>query len=167
MKHFSLKKIHEVFPRFNERPISEAEFWRACKRFRIVVKQMPLIVDGYHERKAGRYYIIINEQLRGLKWMHTALHEFCHFLFDAPDHSENYVFYRKGRKPAEEPDAGLTAEQRRRKQSRERFADAFATVALLPWPELERLSKEEYVQDNPQLLRLCMDRMGVYNDFQI
>jgi Zn-dependent peptidase ImmA (M78 family) len=152
MKQLSLKRIREVFPRFNRSPVTEEDFWRTCKRLGIIVKSMPLMVDGYHERKRGRYYIIVNNRLDGDRWLHTALHEFCHYLFDAPTHNKNYVFYR-----------GKDGEI----DERERFADAFALVAMLPWPEVERLSREEYVADNPTLLNLCMDRIAVRKDYRM
>jgi Zn-dependent peptidase ImmA (M78 family) len=161
MKHFSLTRIREVFPRFNIEPITENEFWRACKRFKIIVKQLPLSVDGYHERRRGRYYIIINKRLTGDRWLHTALHEFCHFLFDVPDHNRNYVFFRDGSTPHE-----LTGEAKRQAEKREKFADAFAVCGLLPFPEIQKLEKEDLSHD-PALAKLCLDRIAVLTEFKI
>ncbi|MBX3266384.1 MAG: ImmA/IrrE family metallo-endopeptidase [Acidobacteria bacterium] len=159
MKHFSLSRIREVFPEFNKRPITENDFWRACKRFRIIVKQLPLSVDGYCERRRGRYYILINSRLTGYKWLHTALHEFCHFLFDAPDQNENYVFYRR---PYDRD--SIRDGMKRTVEARERFADAFALIAMLPMPELERLAHED-LTENHELLRLCQERIKVRADY--
>lgn len=149
MKHFSLKRIREIIPKFNIEPIPEEEFWRVCKRFKIIVKELPLTVDGYHERKRERNYIILNRRLSGEKWLHTAFHELCHFLFDAPKTSENYVFFR-----------GHGAE----KDVRERFADAFALACILPLPELKRLSCED-LSDNPERLDIFRDRIVAFTDF--
>lgn len=162
MRHFTLTRIRQAFPKFNVKPVTEADFWRACKKFRIVVKQMPLTVDGYHERKRGRYYILINERLTGEKWLHTAFHEFCHFLFDAPSTGgTNYVLYRRG---LELDECGEPVLNENEEDPRERLADAFATICLMPFPELVRLASED-ISDCPELLRLCMDRLYVRADY--
>lgn len=145
MKNFSLTRIREVFPEFNSRPITEAEFWRACKKFKIIVKEMPLLVDGYHERKNGRYYIIINKKLNGVKWLHTAFHEFCHFLFDVPETRENYVFYRSMTGSVARENGSSDAEEiKRRRRQREKFADAFGLACLIPKGDLIQLTLEDH-----------------------
>lgn len=152
MKHFSLKRIRDIFPQFNERPIGEADFWRVCKSSKIIVKELPLQVDGYHKRYRGRDYILLNRTLTGRKWLHTALHELCHFLFDAPTESDNYASYRRTNGDPADP--------------RERFADAFALVCMIPFADLERLSRED-LSDDPAMLSLCADRIKVLADFKI
>jgi Zn-dependent peptidase ImmA (M78 family) len=152
MKQLTLSRLNEILPGFNKRIHTEEDFWRICKRFKIIVKQMPLLVDGYHERRRGRYYILINSNLRGIKWLHTAFHELCHFLLDAPGHSDNYVLYRKSAGDKDDP--------------RERFADAFATICIMPWPELKRLSNED-ISDHYTLLQICHARILVYTDYGI
>lgn len=154
MKHFSLKRIRDVFPKFNVEPVLEDEFWLACKRFKIIVKSLPLTVDGYHEKKRGRNYILINSELTGIKWLHTALHELCHFLFDAPSVSKNHVFFRYG-----------YSERAEQRDPREEFADAFALACILPLPELKRLANED-LSDNPEVLQLCGDRIAAMAEFK-
>lgn len=151
MKHFSLKRIREVFPNFNKTPVTEIQFWKACKRCRIKVQSIPLpSIDGYHERKRGRNYIIINERLRGEKWLHTALHEFCHYLFDAPDHGD-YIFHRTPDGCGLWlPDPHEPEERKRRRLQREKFADAFGLACLIPKPEAILLSKEDQ-SESPNL----------------
>jgi Zn-dependent peptidase ImmA (M78 family) len=163
MKHFTLTRIRQAFPKFNLKEITEADFWRACKKFRIIVRQMPLDVDGYHERKRGRYYILINSRLQGKKWLHTALHEFCHYLFDAPDAGANFVLYRRRQKYDEH---GCPVRRQEDDDPRERFADAFATVGFMPLNELIRFANED-ISEDPELLKLCRARIGVLDDYGI
>lgn len=165
MKTFSLARIREVFPNFNETPVTEAQLRKVCrkKEARVHILTMPLLVDGYHVRKHGRNYIIINKKLTGDKWLHTALHEYCHFLFDAPDHGD-YVFFRRGDGCGDiESDRYLPEEVRRRKKLREKFADAFALAAMVPWPDVERLSREDHSEN--KRLWLYAARIEAHADF--
>jgi Zn-dependent peptidase ImmA (M78 family) len=118
-----LPRIREAFPHFNERAVTEEDFWRAAKREKIIVRSMPLVVDGYYQRKNGRHFILINRNLTGVAWLFAALHEFCHYLFHEPCGGDNYVLYRNGRP---------------HQDSRERQADAFALIALIPATELKQ-----------------------------
>ncbi len=152
MKNLSLARIKAVFPHFNERPITEDDFWRAAKREKIIVREIPLAVDGYYQPKRGRHYILINSELTGVKWLHTALHEFCHYLFDVPGVPENHVMYRRPCGDASDP--------------REMFADAFALVGLLPFPDLVRLQGED-LSDNAWLTQIVRDRIVVRADFRM
>lgn len=143
--NLALIRIREIFPHFNERPITEADFWRVAKKYKIIVRPLPLSVEGYYQRKKGRDYILINDKLTGLRWLHIALHELCHFIFDAPCETDGYTLFR-----------GSKAGSDRREQ----FADAFALIALLPFPDLVRLAHED-LTDDPWLLRLAHDRIIV------
>jgi Zn-dependent peptidase ImmA (M78 family) len=140
-----LSRILEVFPHFNETEVTERDFWRACKQNRVIVRELPLMVDGYYEVRRGRHYILINNRLTGIKWRHTALHEFCHFLFDVPDPGGQALFSGHS---AAGPDP------------REMLADAFALTCLLPFPELVRLASEG-VPDDPWLMNLAGARVMV------
>jgi len=152
MRNLSLARIREVFPDFNVRAITEDDFWRAAKREKIIVREMPLLVDGYYQQKNGRHYILINKRLAGAKWLHTALHEFCHYLFDVPGPAENRVMYRRA--------CGDPTDLR------EVFADAVALVGLLPFPDLVRLQTED-LTDNPWLSNIVRARITVRADFRI
>lgn len=152
-KNLSLTRIRQVLPDFNKKIYTEEDFWRIAKKLKIIVRELPLDVDGYHERKRGRYYILINSRLRGLKWLHTAFHELCHFLFDVPCDSDNYVMFRHSSGDEKDP--------------RERFADAFATICLMPWPELVRIATEEEISEHHTLLKICRDRMSVKIDYKM
>lgn len=144
-----IDRVREIFPHFNLRAITEEDFWKAAKKSRIVVRELPLLVDGYYQRKRGRHFILIDKKLTGLRWLHTALHEFCHFLFDEPVNDE--ALYRRGGEDADR---------------REKTADAFALIALLPFPDLVRIQKED-LSDNAWLANLVRDRIVVLTEYGI
>lgn len=140
----SLTKIKKYFPKFNQTAITEMDFWRAAKKAKIIVRTMPLTVKGYYRFQRGRHYILIDSRLPAFEFLHTALHEFSHFLFDCPNHEMEDALY-KGR-IINDP--------------RERFADAFALIGLMPEPELMRIVEED-IEDNLRLLSLLKDRIAV------
>lgn len=148
--NLSLIKIRKYFPKFNKVAITEMEFWRAAKKAKIIVRTMPLIVNGYYKFERGRHYIFIDSRLSRKQFLHTALHEFCHFLFDVPRPSEDRAFYQ--RHDLNDP--------------REKFADAFALAGMMPFPELEHLSHED-ISDNPALLDMVKQRIAVLADFRM
>ena len=141
----SYKRILEIFALFNIVALTEADFWREAKRNKIVVRHEPLLVDGYYEKKKGRHYIVINSSLQGVRWLHTAFHELFHFFLDAPMDDEDIKLFRS---------------RIQIKTSREKIADALALIAVLPFPELEKLVKED-LTDNPYLMDLVRDRIAV------
>lgn len=138
-------KIKSIFPHFNEIALTENDFWRECKRNRIHVRCEPLLVDGYYEKKKGKHIIVINSELRGVRWLHTALHEFFHFCLDSPLDEEDVKLFRS---------RILFREQR------EKIADALALIAILPFPDLEKLVQED-LTENPYLMDLVRDRIAV------
>lgn len=146
--NLSMIKIRSLFPHFNERQLTAEDFWRVAKQEGIRVRQMPLIVDGYYTIRKGRHYILINSRLSGTRWLHTALHELHHYLFDMPGENENYTFYRNGRFV----------------DRREYRADAFALIGVMPWPELMRVSADD-VAASPWLGEIVRDRIVVRTHF--
>lgn len=146
--NLSLMRITSVFPHFNERAVTTDDFWRVAKRERIIVKEIPLLIDGYYQRRRGRHYILINSKLSGVRWLHTALHELHHYFFDEPGRGAGYAFYRNGQYV----------------DRREYKADAFATICLLPWPELLKITPED-VENNPDLADLVAARITIRTHF--
>jgi len=147
--NLSLIKIRSIFPTFNEKPITTEEFWAAAGKFKeLSVHQVPLMVDGYYTPRCGRHFILINDKLTGVRFMHTALHEFYHYMFDMPGINEGYTFYRNGKYH----------------DRREYKADAFATIGILPWPELLRIDASD-VDDQPWLAEMVRSRIVVRTHF--
>lgn len=141
------RKIKEIFPLFNERALTEEDFWREAERNRIYVREELLMVDGYYEKKNRRHFIVINIKLRGVRWLHTALHELMHFYFDTnrADLDEEITLCRSRIQQFEK---------------RERIADALALIGVLPFPELENLMHED-LSEFPYLCELVRDRIAV------
>lgn len=150
--NLSLTKIMTVLPLFNVEVLSEEHFWRICKKLKIIVDdKMPLAVNGYYQRKRGRHYILIDRKLRGTrKWLHTAWHEFGHYLFDAP--APNEALFRRACGDMQD--------------FRERFADAFATICIMPFPLLEQIQQED-ISDDPDLGNTVQARIAAHVDFGI
>lgn len=146
--HLSLVKIRSIFPHFNERPVTIEDFWRVVTKHKIIVKEFPLIVDGYYTHRRGRHIILINSKLSGVRWLHTALHELHHYLFDVPGENEGYTFYRRG----------AIVDRRECK------ADAFALMCILPWPRLLEMTEDDVV-GQPWLADLVRDRIVVRTHF--
>lgn len=145
--NLSYLKIKEIFPQFNLISLTEEDFWTQAKVGRIHVRLEPLLVDGYYEKKKRKHSIILNCNLRGVRFLHTAFHELFHFLLD-------------GVSLEEDEDITLFRSQIQIKTSREKIADALALIAILPMPELEKLMKED-LTDNPYLMNLVRDRVAV------
>lgn len=82
--NLSLIKIKEEFPEFNLRPHNEQDFWKAAKRLEIIVKETPLLIEGYYRYKNRRHYIIINSSLNRIDWLLTVFHELTHRILDVP-----------------------------------------------------------------------------------
>lgn len=148
--NLSLIKIQSIFPHFNERPVTAEDFWRAVGRNKIIVRQMPLIVDGYYTHRRGRDIILINEKLKGVRWLAVALHELHHYLFDVPGSEDGYTFYRNGKYI----------------DRREYRADAFALICIMPWPMLIELTPDDLAA-SPWLADIVRDRIVVRTHFGI
>lgn len=149
--NLSLARIRSLFPNFNERRLTAEDFWRVVDSDpKLRAKTMPLMVDGYYTTKKGKHYILINNKLSGLLWLHTAFHELHHYLFDVPSEKDNYAFYRNGEY----------------EDRREYRADAFALCCILPWPELLELTSED-LENFPELGPLVRDRIAVRTHFGI
>lgn len=153
-KNLSFTRIKKAMPGFNERELTEEDFWKIAKRERIVVKEMWMPANGYWQRRRGRDYIILNKRLRGTYlWLHTAFHELVHYFLDTPLPSEEPTTLYRRRSP--DPD-----------DPRERLADAFALVAMIPFRRLEQLAGEDLTGD-PELMNLAAQRVSVRADLGI
>ncbi len=146
----SLSKILTFFPNFNVKQITHEDFWHATAAGKVLVKQMPLHVDGYYTRCEGRDYMLINQNLQGSAWLHTAFHEFHHFLFDAPGNKKAFTFFKNGEWH----------------DKRELKAEAFAVICLMPMPMLLELTPEE-IEASSDLASLVRARITVLKEFGI
>ena len=126
----ALSMIKRLIPDWNERPLTEADFWRICRRlkgdWKVKVHEINLSVPGFYMSSPhGGAHIYINKNLRGMAWLLTAFHELGHHLMHAPPDVTVAYFYQQ--KPHTKEDLE---------------ADAFKIICVLPEPLLRRLLTE-------------------------
>jgi Zn-dependent peptidase ImmA (M78 family) len=147
----SWSRAKRCFPDFNVKPISENDAWRFAKRRKIIVRDLPLQVEGYYQRKAGRDYILLNSRLSEMQRWHTLLHELGHYIFDEPCESDNYTLYR-------------VCDSNQLPDPRELRADAFALIAMMPFEDLLKLQLEDLSHD-AWLANQVVQRLAVYVEY--
>ncbi len=112
---FLSDRAHKLKIGWNERPLTEDDFHRLCRRHRIVIQEMPLRVSGFYYRLMGRDFIAIDSRLTGNERLIVMFHELAHFLFHAPESGVSANFHRIGQKTRQEIEA-----------------DAFALCSIIP-----------------------------------
>lgn len=144
---FVIDKIAKLKIGWNERPLTEADFYRLCKRFKVSVTEMPLTVSGFYYRVMGRDFIAVDSRLVGPEKLAVLFHELGHFLLHTPESGATANFHGVGRKTRLELEA-----------------DAFALCALIPLPWLTTRTAEELVDDGfPD--EMIAERYGVYDRY--
>lgn len=141
---FIIDKIAPICPGWNRRALTEDDFYKLCKRFKIGVTEMPLTVSGFYYRVSGRDFIAVDSRLSGSKKLLVLFHELGHFLLHTPDSGATANFH------------GIQKSSRK-----EIEADAFALCAVIPKTMLESSSPDELIHDgiDPDALR---ERIEVY-----
>lgn len=129
------EKIEKLRIGWNRRPLSEDDFHRICRRFRITVVEMPLRTNGFYYCVKRRNFIAIDSKLPPTRKLLVMFHELAHFLMHAPETNTTASFHGIGRK-----------------NRKEREADAFALCAIIPKPLLEARSLGELLHEG-----LCED----------
>ena len=145
---FLFDKISELNIGWNERPLTESEFYRVCRCNKIQVQEMPLRVSGFYYRVKGRDFIAIDSKLVGAKKLFVMYHELGHFLFHAPESGATANFHGIGRKTRPEDEA-----------------DLFAICALLPTTLIKDRNLGEWIDEGfsaelIDLRREVIDRYG-------
>ena len=128
---FSLDKFSKLKIGWNERPLTEADFHRLCRRFKITVDEYPMRVSGFYYCLLGGHYIAIDSKLPPRQKLFVMFHEFAHFLMHAPDQNATASYHGVGRQTR-----------------KEREADAVALVALIPKIWLETRTPDEMIADD-------------------
>ena len=128
--YFSLEKFSKLGIGWNERPLRETDFYRLCRRHRITVDELPLRVSGFYYGVSGRHFIAIDSKLPARKKLFVMFHEFAHDLMHAPDHNATASYHGVGRQTR-----------------KEREADHFALVALIPRIWLKTRTPDEIIAD--------------------
>lgn len=117
---FLTERITKLNIEWNERPLTEVDFYRLCKRFKINVEEMPLTVSGFYYRVMGRDFIAVDSKLAKPQKLAVLFHELGHFLFHTPESGATASFHRVGHRTRQECEA-----------------DVFALCALIPGCWLE------------------------------
>ncbi|MBV6496219.1 MAG: ImmA/IrrE family metallo-endopeptidase [Acidobacteria bacterium ACB1] len=135
---------------WGKRPLTDEDFQRLCKRFRVKVTEMPLNSGGFYYRVKGRDHIAIDSRLSGIAKLKVQFHELAHFLLHAPESGATANFLSVGQKTRVEYEA-----------------DAFALCALIPRQWLEHRAVEEILgsEDIPQ--EMLTERLGVFLTYGI
>ena len=146
---FLTDKLDALKIGWNERPLTEADLYRLCRRSRIRVQEMPLRTDGFYYRVRGRDFIAVNSKLPEVKKLAVLFHELGHFLFHTPDSGATANFHGVGRRTRKECEA-----------------DIFALCALLPRPLIQERSSEELVDEGfPQ--EMIENRLAIFRRFGV
>ena len=131
---FLTDKISKLNFGWNERPLSEADLFALCKRFKISVQEMPLSVGGFYYRVMGRDFIAVDSKLTRHQRLAVLFHELGHFLFHTPESGATANFHGVGRRTRQEAEA-----------------DVFAVCAIVPRSLIESRSVQELIDslDDP------------------
>jgi Zn-dependent peptidase ImmA (M78 family) len=125
---FFFEKISGLAIGWNERPLSESDFYALCRRFGITVDEMPLSVGGFYYCVMGRHFIALNSGSPPAKKLFVMFHELAHYLMHAPNLNETASYHGVGRQTRKEYEA-----------------DVFATIALLPQTLIDSKTAAELV----------------------
>ena len=147
---FFVDKISRLRFSWNRRALTEADFYRLCRRFRVTVQEMPLQSGGFYFCMKGRHFIAVDSRLTGHKRLFVMFHELAHFLMHTPDAGVTANFYGVGKKTRKEAEA-----------------DAFALCAIVPKTWLQNRKPHEICDEEGLSPELVAERLAVYRDHKI
>lgn len=143
-------KITKLGIEWNERPMTEADFYRLCKQFKVTVTEMPLRVGGFYYRVMGKDFIAIDSKLAGPQKLAVLFHELAHFLFHVPDSGVTANFHGVGRQTR-----------------KEREADVFAFCAIVPLVWIETRTSHELIEDEGFPADMIAARYKIFGQYGI
>ena len=127
---FLIDKITGLRIGWNEHPLTESDFYRLCKRFKVSVTEMPLATGGFYYRVMGRDFIAVDSRLAPTEKLFVLLHELGQFLFHTPGSGATANFHGVGRRTRKEYEA-----------------DVFALCALIPRIWIDSRSHEDLMDE--------------------
>jgi Zn-dependent peptidase ImmA (M78 family) len=145
---FLNQKLSKLNFGWNEKPLTERDFYGLCRRFRIQVTEMPLRTDGFYYRVLGRDYIAVNSRLSQPVKLLVLFHELGHFLFHTPESGATANFH------------GVGGSARK-----EREADAFALCSLLPLRMIATRSLHELTDETGLPEKAIADRFQIWHKY--
>lgn len=147
---FLTDKIKALRVDWNERPLTEADFYRLCKRFKVSVTEMPLATGGFYYRVMGRDFIAVDSRLSPSKKLLVLFHELAHFLFHTPESGATANFHRVGRRTRQECEA-----------------DMFALCALIPKTLVTSRSPEQFIDEDEFTAEIIRQRINILERYGI
>ncbi|MBS4027204.1 MAG: hypothetical protein KGZ58_01095 [Ignavibacteriales bacterium] len=150
--NLSLEKIKETFPFINEKAYTSNDFWRVAKSLKIIVKEEPLLIDGYYKVEKGKPVILINIDLPPVEWTLTAFHELVHHLLDFPYKKSSVLLYRDVQKM---------------QSIQEERAEAIALILMIPILKLKELEETPFDQPHPFTQKVLVKRQRIFERFGV
>ena len=147
---FFLDKISQIKIGWNLRNLTEQDFYKLCRKFKVIVKEMPLQVEGFYYCVKGKHYIAISNKLNGRAKLFVMWHEFAHFLRHVPDTNVTANFSGVGNRNFKEEEA-----------------DIFAYCALLPLTWVKTKTLRDLVEDEGFSLEFVQKRKDIYEAYKI
>ncbi|MFM9905675.1 MAG: ImmA/IrrE family metallo-endopeptidase [Pyrinomonadaceae bacterium] len=142
---FLTDKIIQLRIAWNERQLTEADFYRLCKRFKIKAVEMPLRTDGFYYRVMGRDFIAVDSRLPHSKKLLVLFHELAHFLFHVPNSGVTANFHGVGKRDRKENEA-----------------DLFALCAVIPKTWIETRTTQELIDDEGFTQEMLAARIEIF-----
>lgn len=116
-----------------------------------MVRFAPLVVEGYYGktmvRKKTRDYILLDENLRGVKLLIAFLHEIGHVCLHEPVDSREVLYLRKG--------SLIYGKQ-------EIEADLFMLYSIFPLKKLKEYASTPFEDINPMVMEMLLRRQKFY-----
>lgn len=144
---FLIEKITKLNFGWNDRPLTEVDLYRLCRRFRIVVEEMPLAVGGFYYRVKDRDFIAVDSKLPPVRKLAVLYHELGHFLFHTPESGATASFHRVGQRTRQEIEA-----------------DAFALCALIPHKWIATRTADELIDIEGFPADMVAERLRIFAD---
>lgn len=127
---------------FNEKPQTEADFYRICEIEKIIILEKD-VTTSFYMNVSGKSFIVLKKRLKGLRRLFAMFHELAHHFLHGSRHAASAFYF------------GLL-------ESKAEFeADALATIALVPRPMLRTF---DFLDEHPNRYakKLFRDRQKLY-----
>jgi Zn-dependent peptidase ImmA (M78 family) len=137
---FLIDKIRKLDVGWNERPLTEEDFYTLCGRFGVTIEEEALSKEGFYSCFGGRHFIALDRALIGRERMRrfVMFHEFAHFLMHEPSTATTVAFHGLGPRTRAETEA-----------------DIFALAAVLPLSLISCRTPQELIDEGfpPDMVR--------------
>ena len=147
---FFIDKILHLIIGWNERQLTEADFYSVCKRHNIDVHEEPLNVSGFYYRVLGQDFIVVDSKLAGTEKLAVLFHELGHFLFHAPESGPAANFHGIGRRTRKECEA-----------------DVFAVCSIIPRTWIVTRSPQELIDHEALPADLIAERLRILDRYRL